>query len=105
MALETVGDLLEKQVARMPSEGIIETRELLDVEHRHRRRSAAAEAWLECPHQALAEKPAFGETGQRIEIGQKTDFVFLVEVLQGEREVRDQLAQHARLFVSDRADV
>ena len=80
-------------------------RELFDVEHRHRRRAAPADARLERAHQALAEQAALGETRQRIEVRQEADFVFLVQVLQRERQVRDQLAQHARLFVADRADV
>ena len=105
MALEAVGDLLQQQVAGMPAEGIVEGREVLDVEHRDRRRTAPADARFERPHQAFAEQAALGEASQRIEVRQEADLVFLVEVLQRERQVRDQLAQHARLLVTDRAHV
>ena len=56
-------------------------------------------------HQAFAEQAALGETRERIEVRQEADFVFLVKVLQCERQVGDQLAQHARLLVTDRTDV
>ena len=105
MALQPIRDLLQQQVTRVTAEGIVDARKLLDVEHRHRGCPAPADACLERPHQALTEQPALGEPGERIEVGQETDFVFLVEVLQGKRQVRDQLAQHARLFVTHGADV
>ena len=56
-------------------------------------------------HQPFAEQSALGETGERIEIRQEADFVFLVQVLQRERQIRDQLAQHARFLVAHRAHV
>ena len=78
---------------------------MFDVEHGHRRRAATANARLQRAHQAFAEQAALGQAGERVEIRQEADFVFLVHVLQREGQVRHQFAQHARFLVAHGADV
>ena len=51
VALQAIGHLLQQQVAGVPAEGIVDGRQLFDVEHRHRRRAAPADARLERAHQ------------------------------------------------------
>jgi hypothetical protein len=105
MALEPIGNLLEQQVAGVTAERIVDGREVFDVEHGHRRRTAAADARFQRADQAIAEQAALGEAGERVVIRQETDLVFLVEVLQRKRQVGHELAQHALLFVADRAGI
>ena len=67
--LETIRDLLQQLVAGVAPERIIDGGQMFDIEYRHGRRAATADARLEDAHHAFAEQATFGKPGELIEIG------------------------------------
>src|ERR1700722_883447 len=68
MALEPVGDALQEPITGVPSEGVVDDAQVLDVEPGPLEPRQALSAALEQAAQALAEQRALGESGQRLEV-------------------------------------
>src|SRR6185437_873352 len=66
--LETVGEQLQKLIAAVAAEGVIDGAEILQVEHRDRVLRAGAAGLLEYPAESLAEEGALRQTRQHVEI-------------------------------------
>src|SRR5262245_60067709 len=64
---DAIGDLLQKRIASMVSEGIVHTLELVEVEHHHGKSGLLPAAFCKPLLNALLEKISIGKISQAIE--------------------------------------
>jgi hypothetical protein len=95
LILDAVGRKLHDLVADVPAERVVDDTEALDIERHDQHLRAFARTSRQQSCNSLAEQGPLGETGQWIEVGEKPDGIFLVQILKRERQVRGDLAQHA----------
>ena len=91
-------DLAQQLVPAVAAEGIVESLEVLDVEHQDREPPAFARRGPDVLPQALAEELVVGEPGERVVVGQVLQALLLDDVGVGERHVARQLLEQPELF-------
>ncbi len=84
VGLQAVGNYLEKPVAGVPSEGVVDHAQVIDVEDLDGQLRQALGSPNQQPAQALAEQRPLGQSRQRIEIGEEVGGILAVQVLQRE---------------------
>src|SRR6185369_5334373 len=82
---------LQEQVADVTTEAVVDVAQAIHIERDNDRPRGGTEAADQQLIEALAEQRALREAGQRIEIREELEGVFLLPVLQGERQVRCDL--------------
>ena len=81
---QAVGNQGEQVVARMSALRVIDDAQMLDVDDRDRGLRFFRLARCQPGRQAFAEQDPFGKSRQRVEVGEKLDGTFLLEILQCE---------------------
>ena len=68
--LQSQGDLFQQRVARCRAVGIVDAREIVDVEHQHRHAAAAAPRPFDLLVEDLAQPLPVGQSGKRIVVSE-----------------------------------
>ncbi len=84
VGLQPVGDHLQKPVACVPAEGVVDHTQVIDVEDLDGELRQALGSTNQQPAQAFAEQRPLGQSRQRIEIGEEVGGILAVQVLQRE---------------------
>src|ERR1700730_6221003 len=82
----------------MPSKGIIDDAQMVDIEYGDCEPWQALRPPREQAAEALAEQGALGEAGERLEVGKEPHRILLVEVLQTEGQVGGELLEQQHLI-------
>ena len=92
---------MQQQVADVTAEAVVHVAQVIDVEGDDRRAAPAGPS-RRCSKliEPLAEQRALRKPGQRIEIREELERVFLLPVLQREGQVRNDVLQQPQLFVA-----
>ncbi len=101
--LQPVRDLLEQEIADVPSLGVVDHAQVFDVEHGDGGWPGVLFEPREVAGQALAEQVVLREAGQAIVVRQEFHRALFRKVLQREREVGGHFVENAQLPVAHRA--
>jgi hypothetical protein len=88
-------NLLEKPIAGMAAERIVDQAKFLHIKHRDAARLPIGRG-PEALRQALTKQLSLRKTGERVEIGQIMNGLVLLQILQREAQIRTQLQQNLR---------
>src|SRR5579862_7480071 len=98
---ETIGDLLQEQIAGPAPGRVIDQAQAGDIDDRHGKARACLGRVRDQPGKLLTEKRTLREAGMAVVVGQESDRRVLVQILQCKGEIPRYFAQHLQLFEDD----
>ena len=101
VGFQTIRDALQQPIPGVAPQGVVDHAQVRKIEHRHRQARQALGAAGQEPAESLAEQRAFGQSRQRLEIGQVAHRLVLIEVLQRKGQVGGDLLEQQHLVLPD----
>ncbi len=102
---QAVRQLFEQLVTARIAQGFVDGLEAVQIQRQHSELALLAPGRIHVLGQSFHEQAAIGQASQRVVEGEITQFLRLADVIQGEGEIVDHLAEQALLIGIEEASI